>query len=210
MTGPALGRAVQGRIYRRGALGYRPGVPVLPRRLEKAAQARMSRRAWAYVAGSAGQQRTARANLEAFARHRLVPRMLRDVADRDTADGLRGTLFLIDAAELPPIEDPDEYYDHQLEGLRVVTTAGTTVGTVAEVLHTPAGELLAVCAEGGDGEQLEDKGLGHAPTPLPHIIPPDIIPLIMTVFLPPAFSWRTSPSVAPEPCSLRPSDGGGS
>ena len=64
--------------------------------------------------------------------------------------------------------------------------------------------------EGGDGEQLEDKGLGHAPTPLPHIIPPDIIPLIMTVFLPPAFSWRTSPSVAPEPCSLRPSDGGGS
>jgi lactate 2-monooxygenase len=91
MTGPALGRAVQARIYRRGALGHRPGIPVLPRRLEKAAQARMSRRAWAYVAGSAGQQRTARANLEAFARHRLVPRMLRDVAGRDTSVELLGT-----------------------------------------------------------------------------------------------------------------------
>ena len=37
-----------------------------------------------------------------------------------------------------------EFYDHQLEGLKVVTTAGHDVGTVAEVLHTAAGELLAV------------------------------------------------------------------
>ena len=47
-------------------------------------------------------------------------------------------------ADLPPIEDPDEFYDHQLEGLRVRTTAGVDVGTVAEVLHTAAGELLSV------------------------------------------------------------------
>ena len=50
----------------RGRSGAGPRVPVLPRRLERAAQRRMSRAAWAYVAGSAGQQRTARANLEAF------------------------------------------------------------------------------------------------------------------------------------------------
>jgi 16S rRNA processing protein RimM len=74
---------------------------------------------------------------------RLLMR-LQGVADRDTADGLRGTLFLIDAAELPPIEDPDEYYDHQLEGLTVSTVNGAGIGTVAEVLHTAAGELLAV------------------------------------------------------------------
>ncbi len=30
-------------------------------------------------------------------------------------------LFLVDSADLPPIEDPDEFYDHQLEGLRVRT-----------------------------------------------------------------------------------------
>ncbi len=68
------------------------------------------------------------------------------------ADALRGTLFLVDSADLPPIEDPDEFYDHQLEGLQVRTTTGTPVGTVAEVLHTAAGELLSVRTE--DGEVL--------------------------------------------------------
>ncbi|MDN4520644.1 MULTISPECIES: ribosome maturation factor RimM [Mycolicibacterium] len=69
---------------------------------------------------------------------------LQGVGDRDAADALRGTLFLVDSAELPPIEDPDEFYDHQLEGMAVSTTGGQPVGTVAEVLHTAAGELLAV------------------------------------------------------------------
>jgi 16S rRNA processing protein RimM len=82
---------------------------------------------------------------------RLLVR-LDGVVDRDTADALRGALFLVDSADLPPIEDPDEFYDHQLEGLRVRTTAGVEVGTVAEVLHTAAGELLSVRTE--DGEVL--------------------------------------------------------
>ncbi|MFG1929548.1 ribosome maturation factor RimM [Mycobacterium sp. NPDC048908] len=77
---------------------------------------------------------------------RLLVR-LEGVTDRDAADSLRGTVFLVDSADLPPIEDPDEFYDHQLEGLRVVTTAGAPVGSVAEVLHTAAGELLSVRAE---------------------------------------------------------------
>lgn len=74
---------------------------------------------------------------------------LAGVADRTTADGLRGTLFLVDTAELPAIEVADEFYDHELEGLEVVTVDGTAVGKVAEVLHTAAGELLAIKAEGG-------------------------------------------------------------
>jgi 16S rRNA processing protein RimM len=69
---------------------------------------------------------------------------LAGVTDRNGADALRGTLFLVDAADLPPIDDPDEFYDHQLEGLRVRTSAGADVGVVAEVLHTAAGELLSV------------------------------------------------------------------
>jgi 16S rRNA processing protein RimM len=71
------------------------------------------------------------------------------VTDREAAESLRGTLFVVDSGALPPIDDPDEFYDHQLEGLRVMTTAGARVGTVAEVLHTAAGELLAVRTEGG-------------------------------------------------------------
>jgi 16S rRNA processing protein RimM len=72
---------------------------------------------------------------------------LAGVADRDTADALRGSLFVIDSADLPPIDEDDTYYDHQLEGLRVQTTAGVELGTVTEVLHTAAGELLAVNRE---------------------------------------------------------------
>jgi 16S rRNA processing protein RimM len=78
---------------------------------------------------------------------------LEGVADRDAADALRGSLFVIDSGDLPPIDEPDTYYDHQLEGLLVRTTAGRNIGTVAEVLHTAAGELLAV-NRGQAGELL--------------------------------------------------------
>lgn len=89
-TAVSMGREVQGRIYRAGVFGHRPIVPVEPAALEAAAERRMSRQAWSYVAGSAGQQRTARANLEAFDRHRIVPRMLVDVEQRDTSVELFG------------------------------------------------------------------------------------------------------------------------
>lgn len=80
---------------------------------------------------------------------RLLVR-LAGVADRDAAHALRGSLFVIDSDELPPIDEPDTYYDHQLEGLRVATTAGQEIGVVAEVLHTAGGELLSVKREAGE------------------------------------------------------------
>lgn len=82
---------------------------------------------------------------------RLLVR-LAGVDDRDTADALRGTLFLVDTADLPAIDDPDEFYDHELEGLQVRTVDGAHVGVVAEVLHTAAGELLSV--HRGDGSEV--------------------------------------------------------
>jgi 16S rRNA processing protein RimM len=84
---------------------------------------------------------------------RLLVR-LAGIGDRDAADALRGTLFVVDSAQLPPIDDPDEFYDHQLEGLRVRTADGREVGNVAEVLHTPGGELLAVRRGDSSGEVL--------------------------------------------------------
>jgi 16S rRNA processing protein RimM len=80
---------------------------------------------------------------------RLLVR-LAGVADRAAADALRGTVFVVESEDLPPIDEPDTYYDHQLEGLRVRTTAGQDVGVVAEVLHTAAGELLAVRRHSGE------------------------------------------------------------
>jgi isopentenyl diphosphate isomerase/L-lactate dehydrogenase-like FMN-dependent dehydrogenase len=45
----------------------------------------MSPEAFAYVAGGAGTGATMRANRAAFDRWRIVPRMLRDVSERDTS-----------------------------------------------------------------------------------------------------------------------------
>jgi 16S rRNA processing protein RimM len=80
---------------------------------------------------------------------RLLVR-LRGVSDRNAADALRGNLFVVDSADLPPIGDPDEFYDHQLEGLAVRTVDGRVLGSVAEVLHTAGAELLAVRSPEGD------------------------------------------------------------
>jgi 16S rRNA processing protein RimM len=76
------------------------------------------------------------------------------VADRPQAEGLRGTLLVVDSATLPALTDPDEFYDHELVGLGAVLPDGTPVGTVTDVLHTPGGDLLAVRLDGnldGDG-----------------------------------------------------------
>ncbi|BAD59004.1 MULTISPECIES: ribosome maturation factor RimM [Nocardia] len=78
---------------------------------------------------------------------------LAGVDDRSAADALRGTLFVVDSAELPPSDDPDEFYDHELEGLSVRDTAGAVLGTVTEVLHSAAGELLSMRAA-EDGREI--------------------------------------------------------
>ncbi|WP_019203510.1 ribosome maturation factor RimM [Tsukamurella sp. 1534] len=74
---------------------------------------------------------------------RLLVR-LQGVADRTAADELRGVLFVIDSADVEPSDDPDEFYDHELEGLAVRMSDGAEIGVVAEVLHPPGGELLSV------------------------------------------------------------------
>ena len=70
--------------------GTRPALPIMPDELEHAARSVMSARAWAYVAGGASTERTMRANLEAFRRWRLVPRMLRQVVEPDLSVELFG------------------------------------------------------------------------------------------------------------------------
>jgi 16S rRNA processing protein RimM len=63
---------------------------------------------------------------------------------REDAEALRGVWLHCDVEGDP--EDPDEFYDHQLEGLSVVV-AGVPVGTVVEVLHLPGQDLLDVKIE---------------------------------------------------------------
>jgi isopentenyl diphosphate isomerase/L-lactate dehydrogenase-like FMN-dependent dehydrogenase len=81
----------QSEIYLRGTTGERPPFTTDLARLEDAAREAMSPEAFGYVAGSAGSGATARANRRAFDRWRIVPRMLRDVAERDVSTSVLGT-----------------------------------------------------------------------------------------------------------------------
>lgn len=80
---------------------------------------------------------------------------LKGIDSRDAADALRGTLFMVESDDLVSSDDPDEFYDHELEGLTVQLADGTVVGTVREVLHSAAGELLSIRpADGSRSEVL--------------------------------------------------------
>ncbi|CDR06175.1 ribosome maturation factor RimM [Streptomyces iranensis] len=75
------------------------------------------------------------------------------VRDRNAAEALRNTLLIaeVDPEELP--EDPEEFYDHQLIDLDVVTVDGTEVGRISEISHLPYQDLLVVKRPDG-GEAL--------------------------------------------------------
>ncbi|MEV0529130.1 ribosome maturation factor RimM [Streptomyces sp. NPDC050439] len=74
------------------------------------------------------------------------------VRDRTGAEALRNTLLIaeIDPEELP--EDEDEYYDHQLMDLDVVTKEGLEVGRITEISHLPSQDLFIV--ERPDGSEV--------------------------------------------------------
>jgi lactate 2-monooxygenase len=71
----------QDEIYLNGLSSAVPPYPTDLSRLEDAARKVMTPRAFDYVAGAAGSGDTARENLEAFRRWRIMPRMLTDVSE---------------------------------------------------------------------------------------------------------------------------------
>lgn len=70
-------------IYMGALSGKRLSVPVPVAELEKKAKETLDPTAYDYMAGGAAGERTMRANLDAFSRWEIVPRMLRDVSSRD-------------------------------------------------------------------------------------------------------------------------------
>lgn len=70
-------------IYLNGMTGAVPRLPTDLTRLEELTEQRLGPGPVGYVSGSAGNGSTARANREALERRRIVPRMLRDVQERD-------------------------------------------------------------------------------------------------------------------------------
>jgi 16S rRNA processing protein RimM len=72
------------------------------------------------------------------------------VSDRDAAAHLSGLVLTADITALPELDDPDEFYDHQLEGLAAVGPDGAMLGTVREVVHAPASDLLVLETDHGE------------------------------------------------------------
>lgn len=66
------------------------------------------------------------------------------VLDRNVAEALRGTLVGVDRADVAPPTDPEEFHDHQLVGLAVVTPAGERLGEIVRIDHAPAADLLVL------------------------------------------------------------------
>jgi lactate 2-monooxygenase len=80
-------------IYGRGLAGETPALPLLADDLQERARERMSPEAFGYVAGAAGAELTVAANRRAFERWEIVPRMLRDVAQRDLSASVLNTVM---------------------------------------------------------------------------------------------------------------------
>lgn len=74
-----------------------------------------------------------------------------EIASRDEAEALRGTLLTVDRADLPALAE-GEYYHSDLIGLPAVTPDGEAVGTVVAVENFGAGDILEI--EKPDGKRF--------------------------------------------------------
>ena len=81
------GAAIQNAIYIAGEAEW----PISPEEWESRARDVLDAGAFGYIAGGAGGESTMRANLEAFERHRIRPRMLTGNVQRDLSVEVLGT-----------------------------------------------------------------------------------------------------------------------
>jgi 16S rRNA processing protein RimM len=65
------------------------------------------------------------------------------ISTREDVDTLRNTRLLVPVADLPEIEEPDSFYDHQLVGLTARFPDDSVLGTVTAVRHE-AQDLLVI------------------------------------------------------------------
>lgn len=72
------------------------------------------------------------------------------VRDRPGAETLRGAELTLPVEALGPTDDPDEYHDHQLEGLTAIRRGGAVLGIIREILHAPGNDVLVLAADRGE------------------------------------------------------------
>ncbi|CCG04620.1 ribosome maturation factor RimM [Blastococcus saxobsidens] len=69
---------------------------------------------------------------------------------REAVDELRNTLLVVPIADLPELEEPDSFYDHQLVGLTVRLPDDSVLGEVTAVRHEAQDLLVVGRSEGGE------------------------------------------------------------
>jgi 16S rRNA processing protein RimM len=75
---------------------------------------------------------------------------LEGVDSREAAEAVRNTELVVAVADLPEIEDPDSYYDHQLVGLTARMPDGTEIGQVTVIRHEAQDLLVVRRPDGGE------------------------------------------------------------
>jgi len=73
----------------------------------------------------------------------------KDVPDRTVAESLVKAILWVDHDMAEVSQEEDAWFDHQLVGLAVVRD-GVRVGTVSQIDHFPAQDLLTVATDAGD------------------------------------------------------------
>jgi 16S rRNA processing protein RimM len=74
-----------------------------------------------------------------------------EIHDRDQAEAIRGRYLFVPASTAPALPE-GEYWTHELIGSTVVTTEGRAIGSVREVIHTPANDVWVT--QGDQGEVM--------------------------------------------------------
>lgn len=72
-----------------------------------------------------------------------------EISDRNEAERLNGRELFVDRSALPDDGDEDEFYQTDLVGMDVETTAGEHVGTVIAVHDFGAGDVVEIAPEAG-------------------------------------------------------------
>jgi lactate 2-monooxygenase len=134
-------------IYMRGLGGETPPVPVSVAELESKAIAAMEPRAANYVGAGAGSEDTIRANAEAFRRRRIVPRMLRDVAERDLSTTLLGTPMPAPLLLAPIGVQRVLHEEGEMASARAAAAVGTPM-IASTASHFTLEEIAAAAGEG--------------------------------------------------------------
>lgn len=133
-------------VYLKGMAGQTPDFPMSWTELEVAASAAMDAGPHGYVFGSAGNEDTERENRAAFTRHRIVPRMLRDVSTRDLRTELFGVTHAAPVLLAPVGVQSIVHPEGELAAARGAAEAG--IGFVASTASSYSMEDIA--AAGGD------------------------------------------------------------